>query len=200
MAGGHGAVANICAFRLVPLSRAPWLGVLCACAAARCTHFPSRSWIRLRFHSGKCSNLSRCTQSQCLFLSLGTDLERRGIAHNVQPNTAVGRRHFINAQWPGGGGPWSELLRLFRLTYNRYFKRPERRCWACYAFVPHAVMIAPRDGRAVLLSQTTNSFRSHQQIILFFSQRTRAPCGMTHNVSPHHAVVFGAKNNTHSSK
>ena len=43
-------------------------------------------------------------------------------------------------------------------------------------------MIAPRDGRAVLLSQTTNSFRSHQQIILFFSQRTRVPCGMTHNV------------------
>ena len=69
-----------------------------------------------------------------------------------------------------------------------------RRCAACYAFVPHALMIAPRDGRAVLLSQTTNSFRSHQLIILFFSQRTRLLCGMTHNVSGNTAVCFAVTN------
>ena len=52
-------------------------------------------------------------------------------------------------------------------TNPRGFQMSARRCAACYAFVPHAVMIAPRDGRAVILSQTTNSFRSQPQIIFF---------------------------------
>ena len=87
-------------------------------------------------------------------------------------------------QIPAPGGAYHRAAK--QMERPRY-SFGERRCWACYVFVPHVLMIAPRDGHAIILSQTTNSFRSHQLFILFFSQRTRLECGMTHNVSGHNA-------------
>ena len=81
-------------------------------------------------------------------------------------------------QIPAPGGAYHRAAK--QMERPRY-SFGERRCWACYVFVPHVLMIAPRDGHAIILSQTTNSFRSHQLFILFFSQRTRLECGMTHN-------------------
>src|SRR3989338_6855840 len=154
MSPGAEGLSEHFTFGLAAISRPPMQ--MCERCCLRCYAFVPRDVIHA--HSAGCTDrLSKATdplsshslQKLLLFCS---PTWRRGMTHNVSPHNATARRRIINSQWPRGGGPLSA----------RYFEGDQmsaRRCAACYAFVPHVLMIAPRDERAVLLSQTTNSFR-----------------------------------------